>query len=132
MTVPKIQFIIFSLTGAVAAGINFYSRIIISQWYSYSYSIIFSYFIGMFSFYILARMFVFRDSKQKTSRSVFFFIIINLVAIIQIWLVSNFLLLYFFPWTNMGFYVEEISHAIGLVFPIITSFYGHKFLSFKN
>ena len=126
------EFFLFLLIGAIAASVNFYSRIIISQWYSYSISIFISYLAGMFTFYILARSFVFKESNQKIRKSIIYFVFINFIAILQIWLIAHLFLDIIFPLIEMHFYPQEISHALGIIFPIFSSYFGHKYLSFKK
>lgn len=125
------QFLMFLLTGGVAAAINFGSRIVYSFWLSFSTAIVLAYVTGMITAFILAKIFVFNESQQSLHRSAFFFIIINLIAILQTWLVSIGLAYYLLPWLEIENFRLEIAHAIGVVIPVFSSYIGHKHLSFR-
>lgn len=125
------QLLVFLVAGGVAAIANFGSRIIYSSWISFSASIILAYVTGMIVAFLLARMFVFRHGRQLIHQSIFFFILVNLAAAAQTWLISMVLVYYVLPLTSIQYYTDEIAHAVGVVVPVFTSFLGHKHLSFK-
>ncbi len=85
----------------------------------------------MVTAFVLAKLFVFRESKQSLSKSIVFFILVNVVAVIQTWLISMGLAYYLLPRLHVALYVEEIAHAVGVIVPAFTSFIGHKRFSFK-
>lgn len=126
------QFLVFLLTGGTAAVINFGSRILYNHWLGFSASILLAYLTGMITAYILARLFVFRDSTQALHRSVMFFILVNLVAVLQTWLISLGMAYYFLPAIGISTYVRELAHASGVVVPVFTSYLGHKRWSFRQ
>jgi putative flippase GtrA len=126
------QFIIFLLTGGLAALVNFISRIWLSRFVDYPIAIVLAYIIGMITAFILAKLVVFKSSQQSIQRSVFYFILVNLVAVLQTWIISIGLAYYVFPYLGFKIYVPEIAHAIGLTVPIVTSYIGHKRFSFKE
>jgi putative flippase GtrA len=125
------QFLVFLLTGGTAAIINFGSRILYNHWLGFSASILLAYLTGMITAFILARLFVFRDSTQALHRSVMFFILVNLVAIMQTWLISLGMAYYLLPAIGITSYVRELAHATGVVVPVFTSYLGHKRWSFR-
>lgn len=125
------QFILFLITGGTAAVVNFGSRIIYNQWVSFSTALIFSYITGMITAYVLARIFVFKESQQAVHRSMLFFILVNVVAIFQTWSISLILLFYVFPAMKISSFSKEYAHAIGVLVPVFTSYIGHKRWSFK-
>ena len=126
------QFAAFLFTGGFAAVVNFASRVWLSSFIEYPIAIVFAYIIGMITAFILEKLFVFRASEQSIQRSVLYFILVNIVALFQTWLISIGLAYYFFPYFGVKNYVPEISHAIGLAVPVVTSYIGHKKLSFKD
>jgi len=75
------QFMIFLLTGGIAASINFGSRMFYSQYFNFSRAVIFAYITGMITAFVLAKLFVFKKSQQSVRRSALFFVLVNLVAI---------------------------------------------------
>ena len=125
------QFLAFLITGGFAAGINFGSRIFYSQWVDFSTAIVLAYLTGMVTAFILAKLFVFRKARRSVYLSILFFILVNLLAVAQTWLISMGLVYYVFPAWEFHTYTHEIAHAAGVIFPVFTSYLGHKHLSFK-
>jgi putative flippase GtrA len=125
------QFIMFLLTGGTAAAVNFGSRILYSQWLGFSFAVIFAYITGMIVAYVLAKLFVFKEGQQTASRSITFFILVNGVAILQTWAISMALAYYLLPTIGITVFVREIAHATGVIFPVFTSYIGHKRWSFR-
>lgn len=125
------QFLTFLLTGGTAAAINFGSRIIYSIWLDFSSAVILAYITGMIVAFVLARLFVFKESQQSVHRSAAFFILVNLVAILQTWAISMGLAYYLLPTLGVTVFVREIAHAVGVAVPVFTSYIGHKRWSFR-
>ncbi|MGF0236891.1 GtrA family protein [Rhodococcus sp. IEGM1300] len=125
------QFFIFLIAGGTAAIVNFGSRLLYNQWTSFSIAVILAYITGMVTAFILARFFVFNESEQPIHHSAAFFVLVNLGAALQTWLISMGLAYYILPAAGVGSYVNEISHAIGVIFPVFTSYLGHTKWSFK-
>lgn len=120
------------ITGGIAALVNFSSRILYSQSISFSSSIILAYLTGMVTAFLLAKIFVFKESTQSLHKSIIFFCLVNGLAIIQTWLVSMALFYYILPFFNIQIFTHEIAHSIGIVVPVFTSYIGHKKWSFKS
>jgi len=118
--------------GGVAAAVNFGSRIFFSDSISYRWAVFWAYLTGMLIAYLLQRIFVFEASGQHPARELFYFTLVNVVAIIQVWLISVGLAEYFFPYIGFTQFPEAIAHAIGISIPAVTSYYGHKYISFKK
>jgi putative flippase GtrA len=128
---PSRTFLLFLLTGGLAAAVNWTSRIIYSLWMPYSYAIVVAYLTGMVTAFVLAKMFVFTTSTQSTMRSAIFFTLVNVAAALQTWAVSLFLAYYLLPAIGVTSYVKEIAHLFGVGVPVITSYFGHKKYSFS-
>jgi putative flippase GtrA len=125
------QFLLFLLTGGIAAAINFGSRIFYSQWLGFSTAVIFAYITGMITAFVLAKLFVFKKSQQLAHQSVGFFVLVNIVAILQTWAISIGLAFHLLPAMGVTLFAPEIAHAVGVVVPVFTSYIGHKRWSFK-
>jgi putative flippase GtrA len=126
------DFLMFLLTGGFAATVNWGSRIVYNNWMPYSTAIAVAYITGMVTAFVLAKLFVFTKSTQTTAHSVFFFTLVNLVAVVQTWGVSIGLAYYLFPRAGMTWHVRDIAHAVGVAVPVFTSYLGHKKWSFKG
>ena len=125
------KFLIFLITGGIAALINFGSRVIYNIFVNFSYAVILAYLTGMVTAFILVKKYVFNKSIQKLHKSIMFFSLVNLVALAQTWLISMSLAYYLLPHFGIVDYVLEISHAVGIAAPVFTSYLGHKSFSFK-
>ena len=120
------------MTGGVAAAVNFGSRIAYNLFVNFSTAIILAYLTGMVTAYALARVFVFPETKQSHAKSGLYFTLVNLVAVLQTWVVSMLLAYYLLPSLGIDSYVKEIAHFVGIAVPVFTSFLGHKYFSFPN
>lgn len=125
------QFLVFLLTGGTAAAVNFGSRIVYNLWMPFSPAVVCAYLTGMVTAFVLAKLFVFKDSQQAVHRAVGFFILVNLVAVAQTWAISVGLLRYVLPAMGVTMFAPELAHAVGVVVPVFTSYLGHKHLSFR-
>lgn len=126
------EFFQFLMVGGFSAGVNFISRIGFSQLVSYRYAIILAYLVGMITAFLLSKHYVFEKSGRPFKDELIDFTIVNIIAVIQVWLISVGLAEYFFPYINFSFYPEEIAHLIGLGIPVISSYFGHKYFSFRK
>jgi putative flippase GtrA len=125
------EFVRFLYAGGIAAIINFLSRIIFNLWFDFSVSLYLAYILGMVTAFFLKKQFVFAKSRQPLSHSIGFFILVNLVAFLQTLAVAMAFLHYVLPYLGIVKMTHEIAHAIGIMAPIITSYIGHKRLSFR-
>ena len=125
------QFISFLITGGIAATVNFLSRIFYNQYCSFSTSVIFAYLTGMVTAFILAKIFVFKSSTQTIKHSAIIFSLVNVLAAAQTWAISMALNFYILPALGFERHIAEIASAVGIAFPVFTSYFGHKRWSFK-
>ncbi len=125
------QFLIFLITGGLAAAVNFGSRIIYNQWMEFSFALVLAYLNGMVTAFLLARVFVFTDSGQTMRRSAMWFVLVNLIAVFQTWAISMLLAYLLLPAMGVTRFVPEIAHAVGVVVPVFTSYLGHKHWTFR-
>ncbi len=125
------QFVLFLITGGIAAAVNFGSRIVYNLWLDYSTSILIAYLTGMITAFVLARMFVFTETSHGIRRSAVYFSFVNVVAVAQTWAISMVLANYALPAMGVSRFVPEIAHAVGVAFPVFTSYLGHKHWSFR-
>jgi putative flippase GtrA len=126
------QFLGFLLAGGLAAAANFGSRIALGTVMPYVPSIILAYCIGMVTAFVLNRLFVFTRSTNSVSRQAFWFVLVNLAAVVQTVLISLLLARWLFPAMGMGFHPETLAHAVGVAVPVVTSYFGHKHFSFRG
>ncbi len=128
----KHEFYRFILAGGIAAAVNFLSRILLNYMVSYRIAIVIAYLIGMLTAFLIMKYYVFRLDGRHSSTQVGSFILVNIVAVIQVWLVSVYLAEHLFPSISFTFYAKEVAHIIGLGLPILTSYLAHKYITFKQ
>jgi len=126
------EFTRFILVGGLAAFVNFVSRILLNTTYSFRVSVVLAYIIGMITAFILSKYIVFSPSGNHPLKEFIYFSLVNIVAIIQVWIISVALAENLFPAINFSFFADEIAHFIGISFPILTSYFGHKYFSFRK
>ncbi len=111
---------------------NFVSRIVINQWVNYRIAVVLAYLVGMLTAFVLSKMYVFEKSGRHHLHELRDFTIVNVFAVIQVWIISVGLAEYVFPAVGYTFYAPEIAHLIGLGIPAVTSYLGHKYFSFRK
>ena len=126
------QFIGFIIAGGIAAIINYGSRFFYSKIVSFDKAIVVAYITGMICAFILNKLFVFQKSIHSTRTEFMYFTLVNIVAIIQTYIISIGLVNYVFPKIHYLWYPEAVAHAIGVIFPVFTSYIGHKYFSFRK
>jgi len=126
------QFILFFVCNTFAAGVNFGSRILFSMVTPYEIAIVLAYCCGLFTAFILNKIFVFDAKHGKTSKQLFGFVIVNILGLAQTLLFSLLFRNIIFPQIGYDFYPDEAAHLIGVAIPVFTSFLGHKYFSFKK
>lgn len=122
----------FLLTGGSSAVVNIISRGIISSFVSFSIAVILSYLIGMTVAYILARRYVFASSKASRARSISGFIVVNIFGALLTLFTSLQLRALLGHLFGLNTFVEYLAHFLALSITSVTSFLGHKFISFRD
>jgi putative flippase GtrA len=124
------QFLAFLLVGGFAAFVNWLSRFYLNDFMSFSAAIVLAYLIGMVTAFVLSRLMVFDKSGRSAHSDFLRFTIVNVVAVIQVWLISVALAGWLMPWIGFTWHAEEIAHAVGVAAPIVTSYLGHRHFTF--
>jgi len=125
------QIIRFLFAGGIAAAANFGSRFIFSIWLNYTTAIILAYLVGMAVAFVLMRLFVFDAAHKAAGPQVFKFVIVNLFAVLQTLAISLALVRWAFPALGMTWFPEAVAHLTGVLIPVVTSYFGHRYATFK-
>lgn len=125
------QVLRFLAAGGLAAGANFGSRFLFSLWVSYSVAIVLAYLVGMLVAFILMRRFVFDAAHKTAGPQVVKFTAVNLAAMLQTLLISLLLARWALPAVGINQNAEMLAHLAGVLFPVITSYFGHRYATFK-
>lgn len=126
------QFSRFILVGAVAAAANIGSRILFDQWMAFVPSMILAFIVGLSTAFVLNRSWVFIKSGKHWLNEASWFTAVNILGLIQTIAISVALAKYLLPALGMTEHAELIGHSIGVVVPVITSYLGHKHITFKG
>ncbi|MCI1001180.1 GtrA family protein [Ochrobactrum sp. C6C9] len=125
-------FVRFVLSGGLAAAVNIGSRVLLSEVTNFSTAIVVAYLLGMTTAYILMKLFVFEESGRSVGHEYLRFGLVNAVALVQVWGISMLLARYAFPALNYSFHAETVAHVIGVLSPIATSYFMHKYFTFAG
>lgn len=124
------QFARFLIAGGLAAGANFGSRFIFSTFLPYRFSIVFAYLVGMLVAFLLMRGHVFDARNGSVLPQVVKFITINALAVLQTLAISLLLASWLLHWLSDD-ESEALAHLVGVLVPVVTSYFGHKYLTFR-
>lgn len=122
----------FLLFGTIAAAINWLVRMPLSSIMPFSLAVILAYGIGMSAGFTLYRKYVFPSSSRSVANQVKLFLAVNLVGAIQVWLIAMVLVFYLFPRAGFNLFPEAIGHGIAIAVGAVTSYLGHKYLTFSS
>lgn len=126
------RFLKFLAVGGFSAFINLGARIALNTITSYRWSVALAYLCGMLTAFILSKLMVFEKTGRKAHDELMWFTLVNVFSAAQVWVISVGLAEYYFPWIEFRWHPDLVAHFIGVSFPVITSYYGHKHLSFRK
>jgi putative flippase GtrA len=121
----------FVLVGAAAAAVNVLSRVVISQFVRFEYAVALAFPIALTFAFVMSRLFVFEPSQRNVPAQYVRFLVVNLFALVQVWLVSIGLTRFLFPAIGWTWYPELLAHIIAVASPVFTSYYAHKAFTFR-
>lgn len=125
------QFVRFLVAGSFAAAMNFGSRFLYSLFWSFEIAVLLAFVTGLTTGYLLTRFFVFARSRHSAVREMLLFFTVNMVALAQTWLVSIYLAEFLIEASLRDDFAYALAHFIGICVPLVTSYFGHKYLTFR-
>jgi putative flippase GtrA len=128
---PKRQFNRFLAAGAVAAAANVGSRFLFSRWLTFDWAVLCAFVVGLAVGFALMRTYVFAAGGRSLSGQMAWFVVVNLLALAQTFLISIALAQWALPALGIRTYAEAIGHLVGVITPIITSYFGHRLVTFR-
>jgi putative flippase GtrA len=126
-----LPFILFLVVGGVAGAANIAARLLFNNVFSYKWAVLLAFPVGLFVAFVLNRTLVFRNSRRSVMSSSWRFILVNIIALLQVWLISIGLARLLFPWIGFVFHAELVAHVIAVGSPAMISFLAHKHFSFR-
>lgn len=121
----------YLVSGGVAALANYGSRFLFSRWLPYEAAIVAAYGVGMITAFVLMRRFAFQAATRSTRSQLLGFCLVNFAAVLQTVAVSSLLARLVLPALGAPGDHEAISHAVGVAVPVLTSYFGHRYISFR-
>lgn len=125
------QFLAFLAVSGIAAAANVGSRILFSLALPYTAAIVCAFCVGISVAFVLNKLLVFRTATRPVQQQMLWFLLINLAALLQTLAVSLLLARWLFPLTGYTLHAETVAHGIGVAMPAVTSFFGHRYFSFR-
>lgn len=120
------------MTGGLAAGVNVGTRWLLDFVMPFQIAVAVAYLAGMTTAFVLARRYVFEDSSRAPRDQYLRFALVNAVAFVQVWLVSVGLARLLFPAMGFTWHADTVAHLVGVLSPVVTSYFGHKHFSFAG
>lgn len=125
------QFLYFILSGGLAAGLNWGSRFLFSLLVSFEVAVVLAFLFGLLSGFVLMRFFVFDGTGKPIVPQVGKYIAVNFFALLQTLLISILFARWVLPVAGITEHAEALGHLVGVLVPVVTSYFGHKFLTFR-
>lgn len=126
----SLQFLRFFFSALAAAGVNFYSRLLLDPYLGYNKAIVVSYLIGTVFAFFLYQHEVFGKGERPLWQEIGLFAFVTFAAIAQTLIVSVLLADHVMPAVGWHWHGKEVAHFIGMGVPMFSSFLGHKYLTF--
>ena len=74
---------------------------------------------------------VFNASQGPLAPQVIKFVGVNLLAVLQTLAISLLLARWVLPSVGIEDQAEALAHLVGVLVPVVSSYFGHKFLTFR-
>lgn len=125
------QLLRFLVAGGGAALLNFGSRLLFSQFMPFGLAVFLAFWVGFGTAFVLTRRWVFGPSGRGAAREAAWFLAVNVAALLQTWLLSVWLAGLLSPRIG-AVRGEALAHFAGIMVPVISSWFGHRYLTFRR
>lgn len=82
--------------------------------------------------HLLSPKFVFGAGRRGYAREIYYFTLVNVLAVLQTLAVSLILVRLVRPWLGVPAYQDEIAHFVGVCVPVFSSYLGHNYWTFRR
>jgi putative flippase GtrA len=127
----RTPFLRFLLVGGIAAAVNVGCRAMISPFVPFEVAVLLAFPVALTVAYFLNRRFVFERSGNSVRQEYARFAAVNLLALLQVWIVSVTLSEWLFPLVGFVWHPELVAHVVGVLSPVATSYYTHRAFTFS-
>lgn len=125
------QFLLFLVTGGLAASLNWGSRFVFGLVLPFELAVVAAFMVGLLSGFLLMRSLVF-DGRSKPLLPQFGrYVLVNLLALLQTVVISSLLARWALPAMEIHAQAEALAHLVGVLVPVVTSYFGHKLATFR-
>lgn len=123
-------FIVFVAIGGFASLVNLVARLLINRVTSYELAIALAFPIATLTAFVLNRLFVFKATGRGARSQFARFLFVNILSLGQVFLVTELFARVILPALGLTWHGDTVAHAIGLLSPLLTSYWAHKHFSF--
>ena len=125
-------FLTFALVGGAAAALNIGVRALLGHYMPFEWAVALAFPVALTFAFVCNRRWVFTNNLADWRRAYWRFFLVNLAALAQVWLISVGLYRLIFPLVGFTWHAELVAHTVGVLSPVVTSYYAHKHYSFKS
>ncbi|MBI1338824.1 GtrA family protein [bacterium] len=125
------EFVRFLAAGGVAACINLAARYVIDLVLPFEAAVAIAYLIGMAVAFILFQRTIFDHPGTSLKRRIWRFSVVNAVGFCLALGLSALFARVVLPAMGWTFRPFEVAHLIGVAAPAVSSYFGHKFWTFR-
>ncbi|PZP33430.1 MAG: hypothetical protein DI603_08670 [Roseateles depolymerans] len=126
------QVVLYLASGATAAAANFLSRFAFSRWMPFEAAVVLAYLVGMLVGFTLMRRFAFAGGSAPVRRQLVGYCLVNAAGVLQAVVVSSLALRWLFPRLfSDPLAMEPLAHLIGIAVPTVSSYFGHRNITFR-
>ena len=125
------QFVLFLLSGGIAAALNWASRFVFSLWMPFEGAVVCAFGVGLASGFVLMRTVAFDGRGKPALPQAGRYAVVNAAALAQTWIVSVVLARWALPAIGVTTQAEAIGHLVGVLFPVFTSYIAHRKYTFR-
>mgnify|MGYP001810152766 FL=1 len=126
------RFLRFLAAGGSAAALNWLCGRLYGLAMPFEIAVVAAYLTGSVWAFCWFRAWAFAPSDKPLTAEIAGFAGVNVIAMALVWLVSTGLARLVFPAVGWTFYPEAIAHGIGIAVPILSSWIGHKKVTFAK
>jgi putative flippase GtrA len=124
------SFVRFVVIGGIAALVNIALRVVLALYMPFELAVALAFPVALSVAFIGNRLWVF-PVVTDWRRAYWRFFVVNLAALVQVWMISVGLYRLIFPLIGFTWHPELVAHVIGVLSPVVTSYYAHKHYSFR-
>lgn len=122
----------FALIGAAAAALNITVRALLGRYMPFESAVALAFPVALSFAFACNRLWVFTGNVPDWKVAYWRFFLVNLAALAQVWVISVGLYRLIFPLLEFTWNAELVAHTVGVLSPVVTSYYAHKHYSFKS